>query len=152
MRRLFALAAVAALVLVGCGGGSSNNTDPLAGGDATGADAHAGHSDDAAGAAATCEPSGPALTITAKDTAFNKACLAAPAGQAFTIKFDNNDALPHNVTIRTSHEATSDLFSGELLTGPNKSTTYKIGAMAAGTYHFHCTVHPDVMNGTFVVK
>jgi plastocyanin len=142
------VAAVLALFLVGCGGGS-DNTDPLAGGSA-GGDQHV-HSDDAAGAA-TCEPSGTSLSIAAKDITYNKSCLAAPAGKAFTIKFDNADALPHNVTILTSHTATDSFFSGDLLTGPNKSTTYNVAALPAGTYHFHCMIHPDQMNGTFVVK
>jgi len=150
MRKYVAAAALLAMVMVGCGGGS-DNSDPLAGGDAGGAD-HL-HSDDATGGgAAACSPSGTSLAITAKDIAFDKSCLAAPAGQAFTIKFDNNDALPHNVTIQTSHTATESFFSGEQITGPNKSTTYKVAALQAGTYHFHCIVHPDQMNGTFVVK
>ena len=34
MKRLIALAAVSALFLVGCGGGESDDTDPLAGGPA----------------------------------------------------------------------------------------------------------------------
>jgi plastocyanin len=148
MKRLVALAALLALVLVGCGGGS-DDADPLAGGD-TGTTEHL-HSDDAAGAAA-CSPSGTSLSITAKDIAFDKSCLAAPAGQAFTIKLDNNDALPHNVTIQESHTSTSSFFSGEQITGPNKSVTYKVNALQAGTYHFHCIVHPDQMNGTFIVK
>jgi len=151
MKRLIALAAVSALFLVGCGGGSSSDSDPLAGG--TGTTDHM-HSDDAGGAggAAACAPSGTALTIAAKDIAYDKTCLAVPAGQAFTIKFDNNDSIPHNVTILTSHTATEAFFTGDQITGPNKSTTYKVAALGAGTYHFHCIVHPDQMNGSFVVK
>jgi plastocyanin len=150
MRRLVALAALLALVLVGCGS-SKDDADPLAGGDTAGTD-HV-HSDDAGGATgADCSPSGTALSITAKDTAFDKHCLAAPAGKAFTIKFQNDDALPHNVTIQASHTATESFFKGDLLTGPNKSTTYNVTALQPGTYHFHCIVHPDQMNGTFVVK
>jgi plastocyanin len=150
MRRLVALTALLAFLLVGCGS-SSDDTDPLAGND-TGTTEHL-HSDDAGGAAtADCSPSGAALSITAKDIAFDKKCLAAPAGKAFTIKFENDDAQPHNVTILTSHTATESFFSGELLTGPNKSTTYNVSALQPGTYHFHCMVHPDQMNGTFIVK
>lgn len=148
MRRLVALAALLAMVLVGCGGGD-DNTDPLAGGDA-GTGMEHNHGDEAA--PATCSPSGTSLTISAKDTAFDKACMAVPAGQAFTIKFDNNDALPHNVTIQESHTATTSFFTGEQITGPNKSITYQVPALKAGTFHFHCIVHPDQMNGTFVVK
>lgn len=51
----------------------------------------------------------------------------------------------------TSHTATDSILSGELVSGPNKSTTYSVNAIPAGTYHFHGAVHPDRMNGTFVV-
>jgi plastocyanin len=150
MKKLVATAALLAMVLVGCGGGS-DDTDPLAGGNA-GDTGHV-HSDDAVdGGAAACSPSGPSLSIAAKDISFDKNCLAAPAGQAFTIKFDNNDALPHNVNIQVSHTSNEAFFTGEQITGPNKSITYQVKALAAGTYHFHCIVHPDQMNGTFVVK
>lgn len=150
MRRLVALTALLALFLVGCGS-SGDDTDPLAGKD-TGSTAHVHSDDGGAAAGADCSPSGTALAITAKDTSYDKHCLAAPAGKAFTIKFQNDDALPHNVTILTSHTSTDSFFSGDLLTGPNKSTTYNVSALQAGTYHFHCMVHPDQMNGTFVVK
>ncbi len=149
MKKLVAVAALLAMVLVGCGGGS-DDADPLAGGNA--GDGGHTHSDDAPAGAATCSPSGTSLSITAKDIQYDKGCLAAPAGQAFTIKFDNNDALPHNVTIQVSHTSTESFFSGEQITGPNKSVTYRVSSIAAGTYHFHCIVHPDQMNGTFVVK
>jgi plastocyanin len=151
MKKLVAVAALLTMVMVGCGGGS-DNTDPLAGGN-TGPTDHL-HSDDAVGGdgAAPCSPSGTSLSITAKDIQFDKSCLAAPAGQAFTIKFDNNDALAHNVNIQVSHTSTEAFFSGEQITGPNKSITYQVKALAAGTYHFHCIVHPDQMNGSFVVK
>jgi plastocyanin len=148
MRRLVALAAFLAVLLVGCGG-SSDDSDPVAGGSGGGADEHAGHNAD--GGAATCSPSGSALSVSAKDIKYDKACLAAPADKAFTIKFDNGDALPHNVTILKSHESTDAFFTGELLTGPGKSTTYNVSALPAGTYHFHCMIHPDQMNGMFIV-
>lgn len=148
MKKLVAVAALLALTLVGCGGGSSDKSDPLAGGSAT--TDHV-HSDDAGGAA-PCTPSGTALSISAKDISFDKSCLAAPAGKDFTIKFDNNDALPHNVTILQSHTAPDAFFTGDQITGPNKSITYNVKALPAGVYHFHCIVHPDQMNGSFVVQ
>jgi nitrite reductase (NO-forming) len=100
---------------------------------------------------AACTPSGTSLKIAAKNTAFDTNCLAAPAGKAFTIEFDNQDpGIPHNVSIYTDSSASSPLFTGEMVIGPGK-TTYKVGPLDAGTYFFRCDVHPTTMTGTFVV-
>lgn len=99
---------------------------------------------------ATCAPQGAALTITAEGTAFDAACLAAPAGQDFTIVMDNKDSVPHSLAILASHDTEDVLFRGDIFQGP-KSTTYQVPALKAGTYAFHCEVHPSNMKGTFVV-
>jgi plastocyanin len=98
---------------------------------------------------ATCSPGGTKLSITAQNISFDKDCLAAPADQAFTIAFDNKDAnVPHNLAIV---DGSNKLFSGEVITG-TKSTTYQVKGLPAGTYQFHCDVHPGQMTGTFIVK
>jgi plastocyanin len=103
---------------------------------------------------ASCAPSATTLTLTAKDTRFEPDCLAAPAGQALTIAFDNQDALPHNLSLYTADPMVArnvkSLFQGTLVTGPTK-TTYSVPALPAGTYYFNCVVHPK-MFGAFVVK
>ena len=82
---------------------------------------------------------------------FDKSCLAAPAGQAFTITFNNQDAgVPHDVAIYTNSSATTTLFKGAVVTGPT-TTTYHVPALKAGTYYFRCDIHPTQMTGTFVV-
>lgn len=102
-------------------------------------------------AAGTCKPSGTSLQISAHDIKFDKNCLAAPAGQAFTITFDNQDAgVPHDVAIYTNSSATTTLFKGAIVTGP-ATTTYHVPALKAGTYYFRCDIHPTQMFGTFVV-
>jgi plastocyanin len=103
-------------------------------------------------AASTCSPSGTSLTISAKNIKFSKSCLAAPAGKAFTITFDNMDSgVPHNIDIFTNKSATKSLFKGATITG-SKTTTYKVPALKAGTYYFRCDIHPTQMFGTFVVS
>lgn len=103
----------------------------------------------------SCAPSGARLQETAKGISFEKKCLAAPADQAFTIVFDNQDpGTPHNIHIyaadpRKDPNARS-LFSGELVTGPSKAD-YEVKALPAGRYFFHCDVHPTQMFGGFVV-
>ncbi len=59
-------------------------------------------------AAAACEPSGTLLTLVAHNVAFDTNCLAASAGKAFTIAFDNQDpGVPHNVSIYTDDSAST---------------------------------------------
>jgi len=99
---------------------------------------------------AACSPSGTSLSLTADGHKFDKDCLAVPAGEAFTIRFENRDADRHNVAILVSHTSTEALFQGDIIAGP-KSTVYAVPNMKAGTYHFHCEVHPNLMNGTFIV-
>ena len=40
---------------------------------------------------------------------------------------------------------------GQIVIGPT-TVTYHVVALVAGTYYFHCDVHPTAMQGTFVVK
>ena len=100
--------------------------------------------------ATPCAPSGTSLALTAETHKFDKDCLAVTAGESFTIRFDNRDSDRHNVAILPSHSATETIFAGDIVPGP-KSTVYAVPNMKAGTYHFHCEVHPNLMNGTFVV-
>jgi plastocyanin len=99
------------------------------------------------GGDATCSPSGTQLRVTARDLSFDAECLAAPAGQPFTMELDNQDqGLQHNVSIIDGDEV---LFEGEIFAGVERRT-YDVEALEAGTYEFRCDVHPD-MNGAFVV-
>ena len=97
-----------------------------------------------------CEPEGDVLTIAAQGLAFDKDCLAVEAGQAFTIEFDNQEAVQHNVAILTEEDGES-LFSGDVITGPT-STTYEPDPIEEpGELFFKCDIHPTTMAGTFVV-
>jgi plastocyanin len=100
------------------------------------------------GSPASCSPAGTSLSIAAKNVRFDTNCLAAPAGKAFTIAFDNRDpGVRHNVGIYDS--GSKELFKGRIVTGP-KRTTYRVSALPAGTYRFRCDVH-TTMTGTFIV-
>ncbi len=93
------------------------------------------------------------VSVTASGIAFDTNCIEVPAWQPFTIAFDNKDAgIPHNIAIYPSSTQLTPadaLFQGEIVTGPT-TTQYKVSALDAGTYYFHCDVHPT-MNGTFKV-
>jgi plastocyanin len=103
-----------------------------------------------------CSPSGTTVKVVAKGIAFDTNCLAAPAKQAFTIDFDNQDAgIPHNVEVYTNSSATQRLAGAagptDTITGVT-TTTYKVSPLPPGTYYFQCDVHPTQMFGTFIVK
>jgi len=106
-----------------------------------------------------CEPDGTALTIAAPVGAvasgFDQDCLAVPAGEPFTIEFDNQDAgVQHNVAIYTvdplADPSAESLFVGDIFAGPD-TVTYEVDALEEGVYFFRCDVHPTTMTGTFVV-
>lgn len=164
MRRLVAIAMVGMLVLVlaGCGDDDDDETTTESGGSSTettmdpdmdmpGMTRHEdGHGDDHSGEA-KCEPSGTSLSIVASGTKFDKDCLAAPANQAVTVSMENKDTIGHNLVVLKSHTSTDVIARADVFTGP-KSTTLNVPAQPAGTYAFHCEVHPRAMMGTFVVK
>ena len=91
---------------------------------------------------------GGGTTIAAMNVSFDKTELSFPAGQATTLTFENQEAVPHNVAIYTQQGGDS-LFSGEVFPGPD-SREYAIPALEAGSYYFQCDVHPN-MNGTVAV-
>ncbi|HEX2069028.1 MAG TPA: cupredoxin domain-containing protein [Actinomycetota bacterium] len=124
-----------AVVAAACGGG--DDVPPQAGGSP-------------AGGGGACAPSGTTIQITAKNLQFDKNCVAAPANQAFTIEFSNQDAgVPHNVSVFRDRSGGEPLVEGEIVTGVTE-TTYDGPALEAGDYFFVCEVHPP-MNGTFRV-
>lgn len=151
MKRMWIISIVAAVLLAACARGGEETTttggQPTPG---TTMDGMGGMDHDHGGGAA-CSPSGTTVTVVADKTAFSTDCLAAPAGQPFTISFENKDAQAHSIAILESHQATDVLFRSEIVPGP-KTMTFDVPALKAGTYAFHCEVHPSQMSGTFVVK
>jgi hypothetical protein len=99
-----------------------------------------------------CEPEGTELAIAASNLAFDTDCLAAPAGEDFTIEFDNQDAgVPHNVAIYTDESAAEVLFQEPPFPGPETVTYEPEPIEGPGNFFFRCDVHPTTMTGTFVV-
>jgi len=90
--------------------------------------------------------------VTAQGLAFDTSTITLTAGKESTITFTNDDAgTQHNIAIfPSSTDLSSPLFTGDLVTGPDK-VTYTIPPLQAGTYFFHCDVHPT-MTGQVVVK
>ena len=100
-------------------------------------------------------PSGaPVVQLAAKDIAYDKHALEAPANAPFAIEFKNEDvaSITHDVDIQ-GPDGTSVIENEEPIPG-GKTITYTYEPLAAGTYQFFCSVHPGVpgMTGTLTVK
>jgi plastocyanin len=86
---------------------------------------------------------------------FAQNCLAVPAGKDFSVTFKNDDTgVQHTWALFKDPSATDRLGGAQsaaaFITGPAQKT-YQLKALPAGTYFFHCDLHPTVMKGAFVV-
>jgi plastocyanin len=100
------------------------------------------------GAASADEPSGPHLTVSAKDIAFDTPQLELTAGQPTLIYFVNQEDAPHNIQIAANVSGGGSMFDGEIFI--KGARVYSVPAFGPGTYFFLCKVHPN-MNGTVKV-
>jgi plastocyanin len=96
---------------------------------------------DAPSASAVSSADPNAVRVDAKGIAFQPPSGVAPAGTAFQIAFDNQDGAPHNISIVAANG--TEVFDGAIVSGPAR-TVYAVPALAAGTYHLRCDVHPDM--------
>lgn len=94
----------------------------------------------AAGGASPDAPAADAASVSIAKFAFAPAQITAKPGQAIT--FTNNDSVTH-----TSTSTAGAWDSGEI--APGGSVT--IALQQAGTYAYHCSIHP-FMQGTVVVQ
>lgn len=97
------------------------------------------------------EPAAGALTVVARDIAFDTDLIELPADAEVTITFDNQDeAIPHNVAIYTDETAAEPIFVGEIFPGVAR-IDYTFRSPGPGTYFFRCDVHPTIMTGMVTV-
>jgi len=97
--------------------------------------------------------SGVTVAIVAEGVKYATASAEAPADAPFTISFENRDAgIPHNVAIHVGGPGCvgAELWQGAIFPGV-ATQTYDVPALAAGSYVFVCTVHPNMV-GTLTVK
>jgi plastocyanin len=89
------------------------------------------------------------VTITASGLAFDTTCIEVPAGEGFTIAFDNQDAgVQHNVAVYPSaDDLTNPIMKGDVITGVDQ-IEYQVDPLDEGEYHFQCDIHPTSMTGT----
>jgi len=135
-RGLLSVAAAGILLLSACGGGA--DITPLPSGAAPPADCARVDADNV-------------ISISAKDIQFSVPCMVATAGEAFTIRFTNEEAVPHDVAVYRDSSTSDEIMRGEIITGPDKTIDYPVEALDAGEYYFHCTVHPAMDGALYVV-
>ena len=99
--------------------------------------------------AASIDPSAQKVSLVASGIAWTTPDLSAAADKPFVIDFDNQDAgTPHNIQIKDA--AGKVVFTSDTFNGVAKRE-FQVPALAAGTYPFICTIHPN-MTGTLTVK
>jgi plastocyanin len=140
-RPLIALAAGAVLLLAACSSGAATSA-PASAAPSAAPSVEASMEASAPAGGAACAPSSEAgaVAVAIEDFTFNPADIAATVGQ--TITFTNSDSAPHTATL-----------DDDTCTTPNISQGGSNGLVfnAAGTYPFHCDVHPN-MKGTITVS
>ena len=95
-------------------------------------------------------PVGPEVRISADKLVFEVTEVAVPAGEPFTIAFENKEALPHNVAVYRDSSLSQPISVGEVFSGP-ATKSQQVPALTAGSYFFRCDLHPD-MTGTLVAE
>lgn len=97
----------------------------------------------------------PILDIVAAGTAFDKTCLVAPAGQPFTVDFDNQDPFAHNLSIYEDAAYTKPVeqMPQDDSAPVDEEVEYDFKPIdQPGTLYFQCDFHPiPAMRGTFEV-
>jgi cytochrome c oxidase subunit II len=87
------------------------------------------------------------VSIKANNTLFDIDEFEVPADTPFCIEFENQENIPHNVSIYEGGEA---LFQGEFLNTAG-IITYEVPALPQGEFRFICDAHPQAMVGDVIV-
>lgn len=136
-RPLVTLAAGAILILAACSSSAATSAPAAAPSAAPSVEASA---PPAAGPACVESAAAGEVAVAIKDFTFGPADIQAKVGQ--TVTFTNGDSAPHTATLDDG-----------TCTTPNIAGGGSDGLLfsAAGTYPFHCNVHPN-MKGTITVS
>jgi len=94
---------------------------------------------------------GTRVEVSAQNIAFQPSELTAPAGQAFTVVFTNQDGLAHSFALYRDEEYT-DLIVETAQEGGPTTIELPVEALEAGEYYFRCEVHPQQMEGTLTAQ
>jgi len=134
-RPLVTLAAGTVLFLAACSSGGATAAPTAAPAEPTAESSQAAGGAPCAESAAVGE-----VTVSIEGFAFNPANITATVGQ--TVTFTNGDSAPHTATLDDGSCTTPNIANG---------ASDGLLFTAAGTYPFHCNVHPN-MKGTITVS
>ena len=138
LRRLAPALGLFAILVAACSGGTTSSAAPVASAAAPSVAAPSS----AGGGAAACAVSTATPTVAAamQNTAFSPSKIQAKVGDV--IGFTNKDSIQHTATLDDG-SCTTDIVAG----GATAALTFT----AAGSYPFHCKIHPN-MTGTIDVS
>ena len=141
MRRfvLLPLVVIAAFAVAACSNSGSATTAPTTAGSQPAASAGGGGGGGAACAKGDASATA-AVTVEIKDFAYSPDPVTAKVGDA--IGWTNGDSAPHTATLDDDSCGTDNI---------NQGATGVLVFSAAGTYPYHCAVHPAQMKGTITV-
>lgn len=129
---ILGLSSALVLILAACSSSGGSSAAPSTGGAAS---APAG-----GGAACTVSTDTGTVAVTIKGFAFNPNAISAKVGEV--VGFVNNDTTAHTATLDDGSCSTENIDAG---------ATMSLSFSAAGTYPFHCKIHPN-MTGTITVS
>ena len=135
-------ALLSTLFLVGCGGGSgaTATTAPAASQPAASEEPAAS---DAAPAAEACSPSSDAGAVSVEIAGFAYEPAEATAKVGEVITWTNTDAAPHTATLDEG-----DCATGNLPADGSGGLVFSV----AGTYPYHCAIHPTMTGSVTVTE
>jgi plastocyanin len=86
------------------------------------------------------------ITIVAKETKFNvtNPQITVTTGSV-GITIINQDTVPHNFLIKEIPSVSTNILN------PGQSQTITVNFTSTGTYHYYCSIHPGLMDGTIQV-
>ena len=123
MKKLASIVAVAAVIafaiaLAGCSGGASSSTPPAS----------------STGGSSGSAPAAGATAVTISNFAFSPAEITVKVGD--TVTWTNQDSVGHTVTSDDGSFASQNPIA--------QGGTYSFKFAKAGTYTYHCAVHPSM--------
>jgi plastocyanin len=94
-----------------------------------------------AAASTPATPPPGAIVVSASDSKFDQASVAAPAQQVFTLWFHNRESVPHNA--RLTDNTGTTIATTEVVSGPT-GVAVDVPSLPAGGYALVCDVHPGM--------